>query len=197
MEKQFFILIGRSGAGKGVQAQLLQSYLESQGHKKVIHTTTGGGFREFIAQDNYVASLARECIEKGTLQPEFLAVWNWANIFINSLSAEDTVILDGAPRKSFEVKVLHSAITFFGFTKPIVIHLDVSEGAAREHMAGRNRADDEEESISMRLGWFETEVLPALDLYINDPRYHVLHINGNQAVEEVHKELIEKLEALA
>ena len=197
MDKQFFIIIGRSGAGKGVQAKLLQSYLESQGCKKVIHTTTGGGFREFITQDNYVASLARDCNEKGTLQPEFLAVWNWVNIFINSLSADDSVILDGAPRKSFEVKVLHSAITFFGFTKPIVIHLDVSEGTARAHMVERSRADDEAEGISMRLGWFETEVLPALDLYINDPRYRVLHVNGNQTIEEVHQELVEKLGALA
>jgi adenylate kinase family enzyme len=196
MDKQFFILIGRSGAGKGAQAKLLQEYLLKKGHSRVVHTTTGGGFRDFIARDNYVASLAREYIEKGKLQPEFLAVWNWSNIFINTLTKDDTVILDGAPRKSFEVKVLHSAITFFGFTKPIVIHLDVSESTARAHMAERNREDDEEEGITARLSWFETEVLPALDLYINDPRYHVIHVNGNQSIEDVHHELIEKLEAL-
>jgi adenylate kinase len=196
MDKQFFILIGRSGAGKGVQAKLLQEYLLRKGHGRVVHTTTGGGFRDFISQDNYVARLAKDYNEKGVLQPEFLAVWNWANIFINSLEVDDSVILDGAPRKSFEVKVLHSAITFFGFTKPVVVHLDVSESTARAHMAERNREDDEEEGIAARLSWFETEVLPALDLYINDPRYHVIHINGNQSIEEVHQELVEKLEAL-
>ena len=76
MDKQFFIFIGRSGAGKGVQAKLLQEYLLRKGHSRVVHTTTGGGFRDFISQDNYVARLAKDYNEKGVLQPEFLAVWN-------------------------------------------------------------------------------------------------------------------------
>lgn len=197
MEKQFFILIGRSGGGKGTQADLLRKYLEGKGHGTVMHITTGGNFRNFIQTDSHIARLAKEVNATGGLQPEFLAVWNWSNIFINSLTGVETVILDGAPRKPFEVSVLHSAISFLGYTKPTVLYLDVSESVSREHIKGRGRDDDlVEEDVSSRMNWFETDVLPALEMYKNDPRYHFLHINGNQTIEAVHAELIEKLEQI-
>jgi adenylate kinase family enzyme len=198
MEKQFFILLGRSGSGKGTQAQLLKVFLEKIKDHPVLHVTTGGGFRSFIEQDSYAARVSKEINEKGGLQPEFLAVWNWSSIFINTLIGNETVILDGAPRKPFEATILHSAISFFGYTKPIVMYLDVSESGSREHLAKRGRADDLEESqVTRRMEWFETDVLPALEVYRNDPRYTVLHINGNQSIEEVHKEIVEKVQALA
>ena len=47
------------------------------------------------------------------------------------------------------------------------------------------------------MNWFETDVLPALEMYKNDPRYSFIHVNGNQTIEEVHKELVVKLESFA
>ena len=194
MNKQFFILIGRSGCGKGTQAELLQGALEKHGIVQVVHITTGGGFRDFVARDTYVSELSRKINETGGLQPEFLAVWNWSNIFINTLKGNETVILDGAPRKPFEVHVLHSAIKFFGYDKPTVIYVDVSEKWAKERLLGRGRDDDkDEQGVAKRLEWFETDVLPALEEYMKDPRYKVLHINGEQTVEEVHAEIMGKL----
>jgi adenylate kinase family enzyme len=198
MDKKFFIIIGRSGSGKGTQSDLLRGYLESKGAEKVLHVTTGGNFRTFIESGSHVANLSKEVNNRGGLQPEFLAVWNWASIFIDNLTGIETVLLDGAPRKPFEVSVLHSAISFLGYTHPIVIYLDVLESVSREHAQGRGRDDDKnEDEINARMSWFETDVLPALEMYRDDPRYRLLHINGNQTVQEVHKELVEKLEALA
>lgn len=195
MDKQFFILLGRSGSGKGTQAQLLKTLLESKYENPVTHITTGGGFREFISQETYASHLAKEINDTGGLQPEFLAVWNWSNIFITTLQGNESVILDGAPRKPFEATILHSAITFFQYKNPIVIYLDVSESGSRDHLAKRGREDDiKETQVASRMGWFETDVLPALEIYRNDPRYRVLHINGNQTIEDVHKEIVEKLE---
>lgn len=195
-QKQFFIILGRSGSGKGTQAGLLKGYLQSHGHETVTHITTGGGFREFITEDNHIARLAKEVNENGKLQPEFLAVYIWSNIFINTLTGKETVILDGAPRKPFEVGILHSAISFLKYVKPVVIYLDTSESVARVHVATRGRDDDkDEEDVASRMDWFETDVLPALELYRADPRYTLIHVNGNQTIEEVHKELILKLEA--
>ena len=197
MQKQFFILIGRSGCGKGTQADLLKKVLEEQGTENVTHVTTGGGFREFATSGTYISKLSSKVNEEGGLQPEFLAVWNWSNIFINTLKGDETIILDGAPRKPFEVHVLHSAITFLGYEKPVVIYVDVSEKWAKERLLGRGREDDKNESeITRRLSWFETEVLPTLDVYLNDPRYKVLHINGEQSIEDVHKEIVEKFNTL-
>lgn len=191
-------MIGRSGGGKGTQAQMLKSYLEGKGYTSVHHITTGAGFREFVGSNSYVANLAQEANTTGTLQPEFLAVWNWANIFIQNLKGGETVILDGAPRKPFEVHVLHSAITFLGYRDPIVIYLDVPESRSREQLLSRGRDDDKsEETVNRRMGWFDTDVLPTLDVYLNDPRYKVLHINGNQSVDEVHQEIVAKLGTLS
>jgi adenylate kinase family enzyme len=193
MNKQFFILLGRSGSGKGTQAALLKNFLEERYKRHVVHVTTGGGFRDFITHDTYASSLAKHVNDAGGLQPEFLAVWNWSNIFINTLQGEESVILDGAPRKPFEASILHSAVEFFGFENPTVIYLDVSESESRTHLAHRAREDDKEEQITRRMQWFDTDVLQVLDVYRNDPRYRVVHVNGNQTIEEVFEELREKL----
>lgn len=193
MDKQFYIIIGRSGSGKGTQADLLKAVLEQRG-QAVKHTTTGGGFREFIKADNYVASRAREVNEMGGLQPEFLAVWNWSNIFINTVGENDTVILDGAPRRIYEVPALQSAISFLEYKNPVMIYVDVSEGWATDRLLARGRDDDKNiEDIHKRMTWFETDVLPVIDAFMRDPRYKVVHINGEQAIDDVHKEIITKL----
>jgi adenylate kinase family enzyme len=195
MDKQFYIIIGRSGSGKGTQADLLKAVLEQNG-KTVKHTTTGGGFREFIKGDNFVAKCAREVNEVGGLQPEFLAVWNWSNIFINTVGENDTVILDGAPRRINEVPALQSAISFLGYKNPVMIYVDVSEGWAKERLLARGRDDDKNiEEINKRMEWFEIDVLPVIDTFMRDPRYKTIHINGEQSIEDVHKEIIAKLAA--
>jgi adenylate kinase family enzyme len=196
-EKFFFIFVGRSGSGKGTQVALLKDYLATKGYTNVVHTTTGAGFRDFIAEDNYIARKAKEVNEQGGLQPEFLAVWVWANIFIKTLKGGETVMLDGAPRKAYEVNALHSLITFLEYTNPVVIYLDVPEHVAKEQLISRAREDDNEESINRKMNWFNVDVLPALNLYLHDPRYKVLHINGHQSIEDVHKEIVEKLSEVA
>lgn len=186
--------MGRSGSGKGTQALLLKKAMEEKGFSKTLHITTGGGFRDFIQSDSYIANLAKNVNDTGGLQPEFLAVWSWANTFINTLIGDESIILDGAPRKPFEASILHSAITFLGYHNPVVVYLDVSESGSREHIAKRGREDDKNETdVANRMGWFETDVLPTLDVYLNDPRYKVLHVNGSQTIDEVHQEIIEKL----
>ncbi len=194
MQKEFFIIIGRSGSGKGTQAEMLQKVLESKGVETVVHITTGGTFREFITGDSYSAKTAKEITNSGGLLPEFLAVWNWSNIFINTIKGNETIILDGAPRKMVEVEPLHSAIHFYGYNHATVIYVNVSERWALERLVGRNREDDKNpDDAKKKMQWFEEDVLPVLDMYSRDPRYKYLHINGEQTIEEVHKEIIEKL----
>jgi adenylate kinase len=192
MDKQFYIIIGRSGSGKGTQVERLKEVLEKKG-PKAKHFTTGGGFRDFINRDAYIAKLSKKVNSEGGLQPEFLAVWNWANIFIENLEEGETILLDGAPRKVYEMEALHSAVTFLQYKNPIVIYLDVSEGWAKERLLGRGRGDDTLHEVEKRLSWFETDTLPVIDKYIHDPRYKVFHINGEQSVEDVHQEIVQKV----
>lgn len=199
MNKKFFIFIGRSGSGKGTQAELLQKYLSEKGYESVKHFTTGGGFRDFIdRQENYSARLSRDIVNNGGLMPNFLAIWNWANIFIENLTAKDTVILDGAPRKVVEVEALARAVKFYQYDKPIVVYFDVSETWAIDRLTERGREDDADlEHIKKKMEWFAEDVLPCVDFYnTNKWSCDFLHINGQQTVEEVHNEVVSKLEQL-
>lgn len=195
MEKKFYIIIGRSGCGKGTQAKLLKEVLEKKGIEKVLHITTGGGFRAFGESGSYSANLSKEVTHTGGLSPEFLAVWNWSNIFIENLTGGESIILDGAPRRVMEIEPLHSAIHFYGYNgHATVIYLDVTENFSLARIAERNREDDNTlENAKRKMEWFEKDILPILDIYSHDPRYTFVHVKGEQSIEEVHKEILEKL----
>ncbi len=196
MQKKFYIIIGRSGCGKGTQAELLKKVLEERGAPKVLHVTTGGGLRKFAESGTYSAKLSKEVTYTGGLSPEFLAVWSWSNSFIENITGEESVILDGAPRRVMEVEPLHSAIHFYGFSNhATVIYLDVTENFALARIAERNREDDSTlENAKRKMEWFEQDILPILDLYSHDPRYTFVHIKGEQDIEKVHKDILEKLD---
>ena len=73
---QTYIFFGRSGSGKGTQAELLIKYLQEQ-KREVLYIETGRVFREFMEQDSYSARLTREMLSGGGLLPVFLPVWIW------------------------------------------------------------------------------------------------------------------------
>jgi adenylate kinase family enzyme len=197
MEKKFYIIMGRSGGGKGTQVELFKKYLEGKGVENVLHVTTGGGFRTFIQSDSHTAELARNIQNIGGLQPEFLAIWNWTNTFINTLKGKETVVLDGAPRMPLELEALRGAISFFGYTGATIIYLDVSEVWAIDKLTSRGREDDKDnEAMLRKMRWFNDDVYPCVETYEKDPTYKFIRVNGEQTVEQVHAELVRKLESL-
>jgi adenylate kinase family enzyme len=59
---------------------------------------------------------------------------------------------------------------------------------------GRGRVDDKnEEQVNGRLAWFDRDVLPVIEYFRENDRYTLLEINGEQTIEEVHREILEKL----
>ncbi len=199
MEKKFFIIMASPGGGKSTQALLLKKKLEET-HSDVIHTTTGGTFREFIQGDSFIAKRAKEEQNQGGLQPEFLAVWNWTNIFINRLQENTTVILDGAPRKVTETKSLQNLFPFLGYNKVYVLYIEVTPAWAkdrqkfRESQSAEKRVDaSSDEEIEKRIELFYEEILPCVEIFKNDPRYSFTRVNGEQTIEEVHQEILEKV----
>ena len=148
MPLKTYIIIGRSGSGKGTQADLLQKYIKRQSPEAdILYVESGDEFREFLKRDTYASRLAKEVNTKGKLQPAFLAIWVWANYFIKNLNDKKHLILDGTPRKLNEAHVLDEAFSFYRRENINVIFVNVSEAWATDRLKGRGRQDDTDGGI--------------------------------------------------
>lgn len=194
-KKQTFIFIGRSGCGKGTQIELLSKKLKEKNPDIGInYISTGKDLRKFWEGDSYTHKLSKDIVEKGGLQPEFLVTYLWGKDLVEDMNGDEHLIFDGTPRRLNEAEVLDSAIRFYQRENPTVIHLDVSREWSTERLLGRGRADDEVEQIKKRLDWFDEDVVPAMEYLRNNPTYNFIDINGEQSIEKVFEEMIEKIQ---
>lgn len=194
MNPKSFIFIGRSGCGKGTQAKLLSDYLKKiDPEKDILYIQTGAEFREFIKGHSHTQKLSKEIYDKGGLQPEFLAVSMWLNVLVNKYHGNEYLIFDGTPRKYHEAGTLDSIFSFYGLDKPYVMNVEISKEESMKRLLARKRIDDTEEEIKKRLEWYETDVVPAVNFYRNNPNYHFFEINGERSSEDIHKDIISKI----
>jgi adenylate kinase family enzyme len=193
MSPQVFIFIGRSGSGKGTQADLITKLLKRRdpGHN-VVYIQTGQGFRDFIKGDSLTAREAKKIYDAGDFEPEFLTVHIWSHMLVENYRAGDHVIFDGTPRKFHEAGVLDSILAFYRFEKPFVIHLDIEREESMKRLLLRKRIDDTPLNIEERLNWYDREVKKALEFYNGNPDYHFLNIDGARAVDDIHADIVKK-----
>lgn len=192
MNLQTFVLIGRSGSGKGTQAKLLIDYIRNNDDRDVVVLETGKLFREFVKGDSYSHKLSKEIYDKGGLQPAFLSVYLWSNLFIKHVTPNVHLILDGTPRKLHETYILDSALRFYDRTMPVVMNINVSRNWSRKRLTARGREDDSKKGIEERLDWFDTEVKKCFKIFKENPNYRYLLINGEQSIEWVFEEIIDR-----
>ncbi len=188
---QSFIFIGRSGSGKGTQAELLIDHLKKQDeNNSVLYVETGAEFRDFIDQGgSHTADLAKKIQEEGGLMPEFLATYLWAHRLVSGAIANQHLIFDGSPRKYDEALVMDSVFDFYKIPRPIVIYLNVGEVWARSRLTERQRADDNQDDIQNRMAWFASNVQPAIDFYKKNPLYNFHEIDAERSVSEIHTDI--------
>lgn len=195
MEKQTFIFIGASGCGKGTQVSLLKEVIAKKDPgTPLFYLQTGQYFREFIKKDNLAARIARGEIDRGERAPDFLAMHLWSEVFVENLTGNEHLIIDGSPRSLNEARNLDIALKFFQREQPAVVHIKVHREWSFDHLMERaskeNRADDNAESINRRLDWYDRDVKPAIEMYRRDRDYDFIEINGEQTVESVHRDII-------
>jgi len=188
-----FIFFGSSGSGKGTQAELLIDYLQKKG-RKTIYLETGGKIREFMTDKTYTATLTKNVINHGGLLPAFLPIWLWTTHLHKNFTGQEDLVLDGLCRRVSEAPVLDAAMKFYKIGKCFVIMLNVSDEWAATRLKSRGRKDDTDEYIKSRIAWYKRDVAPAIDFFKSHKDYAFLDINGEGSVEEVHKEIINKIE---
>ena len=195
MELQTVIFYGRSGSGKGTQAELLQKYIEKNDPKRrVLYLQTGAILRELAKQNTHTAKMVKKILEEGGLLPAFLSIWAWGTFFMDKYTGGEHLLLDGVTRRVDEAPVLDGALKFYGKDKnPDVVILNVSRETAIKYLMKRGRYDDNEDDINERLDWFEENVIPTLDFFKNNLNYNIHEIDGEKSIEEVHEQLIKSL----
>ena len=194
MPPQTFIFIGRSGCGKGTQAELLQKVLKGKDpNNEISYIETGANFREFIKGENYSNKLSNEVYKKGDRQPDFLAIWMWGHVLIEKLKGNEHLFLDGITRSLPEATAFTTALEFYD-RKATVVHLNVSREWSKERLTSRGRSDDKSlAEIEKRLNWFDRDSTPAIGYFKVNDHYELLAINGEQTIEQVHKDIVDKL----
>jgi len=189
------LLTGRSGCGKGTQADLLRGYLEKNTEGSVLYVYAGDKMRELVEKETSLTSkLAKEIMMSGKKQPDFLAVWSWSNELVSKLTEDANLIIDGSPRTAIEAKVLDEAFEFYKRENIKPILLEVSCEWASERLLARKRFDDTEERIKNRLEYFEKFVSPAIEYYEKESKNKLIRVNGEQSIEKVHEEIMRKLD---
>ena len=193
MEKAHtFVFFGTVGSGKGTQVKLLTDYLKKDG-KFSVYAGTGEGFRSLVNSSNYTGNLVKDIMLQGELIPDFLTNAIFANILISGLTGEKHLFADGYPRTVEQSKALDEMMQFYGRENIKIIYIEVSREEATKRNLLRGRADDTEEGLAKRFNEYVNKVVPAMNYFKDNKNYEILTINGEQGIEDVHKDIIKAL----
>lgn len=190
---QTILFYGRSGSGKGTQAKKLIEFLNTNSEHESLYIETGSRIREFIAKEGYTNKVTKEIIDSGGLLPEFLPIWIWSDVLVDEYTGEQHLILDGLSRRVHESSVLDTTFNFYGIKNPKIVCIDVPRDWSKQRLIERGRADDDDAEIERRLDWYEENTQPAIDYFRDHEEYEFITVNGEQSIEEVHAEVLEKL----
>ncbi len=188
------IFTGRSGSGKGTQAELIKEKLLAMGEE--VHLVNTGAFlRELTTHEELLTGrlVDIKIMKAGTKAPDALALWAWVNELIHGLNEKNHFILDGSPRTVFEARALDELLEFYERSNVFPIFIDVSDRWAYDRMVGRGRADDVHENIQNRLAYYPIFVEPIMDFYVKESKNKLIRINGEQSITAVHADIVNAL----
>ena len=177
------ILLGVQGSGKSTQGNLLSNLLS------VPYLSTGQIFRNLAKEDTPLGREIKEMMTAGFLIPDDKTL-EIVTDYLTRPEYQKGFILDGYPRNLTQAESFPTGIDK-------VVYINVSDEEARRRIEGRNankdqiRPDDKPEAITRRIGIFHKFTKPLLEYYKD--KGALVEVNGEQPVEEIHKEIVDKL----
>ena len=179
------IILGPQGSGKGTQAQFLQQKLGA------VFFGAGDVLREIATSGSELGKKIHQTInvEGRLVEPELISAAMEERIA--TVPQSKSLILDGYPRSLEQLGLLEKFWPGTGRGDYQVLFIELSDDEAVKRLLLRKRLDDSEETIRKRLQLFCSQTLPVIQEMEKSGR--VVHINGEQTIEQVHEEILEKL----
>lgn len=184
-KKSTVILLGRSGCGKGTQADLL---VKAFGFKYI---ESGSILRHFAKKRTFSGRKLKQTMEKGYFAPTFLLPYLWVG-YLEKFTDHYNIIFDGSPRTLIEAELLDQALEWYDRKDYVVLLLDISRKEAFRRLIERRRNDDTARSVNRRLDLFDKEVVSALNFF--KKKNKLIKIFGEQTIEKVHQEIVRVLD---
>lgn len=177
------IIIGIQGAGKSTQGNLLSKKLD------IPYLSTGHIFRELAKEHTPLGRYIKETMNAGFLIPDEKTL-GIVEEYLSRPEYKKGYILDGFPRTIKQAEAFVNGVSG-------VVYLKVSDKEAlwrlsyREGDSADGREDETLTAVRKRIELFHKFTEPVLEFYRHK---HVLHeINGEQDIENIHKEIMQKL----
>ncbi len=177
------IFLGPPGAGKGTQAQRIESFLN------IKQLSTGDMLRAAVAAKTPVGLVAQGIMARGDLVPDEVVVGIIADR-IDEADCANGFILDGFPRNVAQAEALNVMLDEKGLTLDGVIELKVNSEILigrilkrAEESAGGPREDDTQEALTHRLRVYEEQTAPVSAYYAG--KGVLKEVDGMQEIDQV------------
>ena len=201
------VLLGPPGAGKGTQAQMLKT------EYAMAYISTGDIFRANMKNGTPLGRKAQEYMNVGRLVPDEITIaMAWDRI--DQEDCKNGFLLDGFPRTIPQAEALDQGLKERGLKLDAVISIEVPSSILVDRISGRRtclncgasfhvatkppkvdgicdlcgqklvqREDDNKEAVRTRIKVYESQTAPLVEYY--EKQGILLHINGDQAVDDV------------
>ena len=184
------ILLGPPGAGKGTQAQRLVD------GRNMVQLSTGDMLREARTSGTEMGNMVAGVMDRGELVTDEIVI----GLIREKLEAggdHGGFIFDGFPRTLAQADALGELLSETGNTLDHVIELQVNDEILVERILGRAadavaaggtaRADDNEESLKVRLMAYYKQTSPLIGYYY--AKGDLSGVNGLGTMDEVQAEI--------
>ena len=210
-------LTGRSGSGKGTQAELVMKRF-----KNMFYLSTGDLFRDLAKQGTATSIKIKKILAEGGLPFDDIAVALMIHNIAYNVKEEQGILFDGVTRRVGEAEIVDGFMEWLG-RKDTTFHIliDVSRQEAFDRLSKRRickkcgnlipwledtknlkscdkcggelmtRPDDIPEAINARLDYFEERVVQTIDYY--EKQGKLIKINGEQSIEDVFNDILKAL----
>jgi adenylate kinase len=185
------LMLAPPGAGKGTQAARLARLFN------VEHIASGDLLRQEVNKGSDLGRQVNEYLDRGDLVPDEL-VMNLILDRVRQAADRGGFVLDGFPRNVKQAEAAYDAARELGITLGGVINLQVPRDELLRRLLERageeGRDDDRVAVIRHRLNVYDSITEPLIDYYRQ--RGILIPVNGDQPVEKVTEEIVDKLKEL-